>query len=220
MELPAGFIILLAVTAAQPAAGLAALLAAFPAHAQECKPADVPVKCAEGTSGTGVYCYFKDGSIVRQTGEDCTSCSRSCVLSPRAPSIRDQWMQTHDPHGVKVRPPLCEIAVVKAVYPAAPECVRGEFGPPSRPQDGDYHGCAGAGAGGISYTNGKYQNGSYNYVPAMEDSKPGDRVWLCLVERPVDCPPGDARGWVYDATNLRTHGHWRKPDAEHGCGGA
>lgn len=71
----------------------------------------------------------------------------------------------------------------------------------------------------ISYVNGGYQV-SYDTVPAIEASRPGDTVRLCLVSIPKNCPPGDARGRIYRATNLRTHGSWSAADAEHACGGA
>jgi hypothetical protein len=41
-----------------------------------------------------------------------------------------------------------------------------------------------------------------------------------LVSIPKGCPKGDHRGKIYKATNLRTHGQWTLPDAEHSCGGA
>lgn len=71
----------------------------------------------------------------------------------------------------------------------------------------------------ISYDNGGYQV-SYDIIPAMKASRPGDSVRLCLVSIPRNCPPGDARGRVYRATNLRSGGTWTAADAEHSCGGA
>ena len=61
---------------------------------------------------------------------------------------------------------------------------------------------------------------SYNTIQGVTDSQVGDRVNLCLVSVPTNCPPGDNRGRVYQATNLRTGGSWEAPDAEHSCGGA
>ena len=70
----------------------------------------------------------------------------------------------------------------------------------------------------------RYENGlsqvDYSVVPGIANSKPGDEVSVCLVSMPTDCPPGDTRGRVYDATNLRTHETWRAPDSQHMCGGA
>jgi hypothetical protein len=125
-----------------------------------------------------------------------------------------------EPYEVKVNPPVCQTVIVEKVWPTDPTCKRGEFGPASNPQNGDLHGCSGAGSGGITYTNGLGQVGAYAYVPAMENSRPGDRVTLCLVSFLAGCPQGDDRGKEYTAVNLRTHGRWRKPDASHQCGGA
>jgi hypothetical protein len=71
----------------------------------------------------------------------------------------------------------------------------------------------------IVFANGGYQV-SYEQEAAVDRSRPGDPVRICLVSIPKDCPPGDDRGRVYKTTNLRTHGSWTLPDAEHMCGGA
>jgi len=71
----------------------------------------------------------------------------------------------------------------------------------------------------ISYDNGGYQV-SYDTVAAIDASRLGDSVKLCLISIPKNCPPGDSRGRIYGATNLRTHGQWTEPDSEHACGGA
>mgnify|MGYP006275046965 CR=1 FL=1 len=73
----------------------------------------------------------------------------------------------------------------------------------------------------IAYSNGGYQV-SYDFVPAIHRSRVGDPVELCLTFVP-DCagaPPGDRRGRVYAARNLRTGARWTLPDSQHGCGGA
>jgi len=61
---------------------------------------------------------------------------------------------------------------------------------------------------------------SYDYVPALHDSRIGDAVLVCLISLPKDCPPGDERGKFYSGTNLRTKGSWTMPDSQHMCGGA
>jgi hypothetical protein len=71
----------------------------------------------------------------------------------------------------------------------------------------------------IIYDNGVSQV-SYDAIPGIDHSKAGDTVRLCLVSIPQHCPPGDERGKIYDATNLRTRETWNAPDSEHSCGGA
>ena len=71
----------------------------------------------------------------------------------------------------------------------------------------------------IHFANGGYQV-SYETVRAIERSRPGDPVRMCLIEVPHPCPPGDARGRLYKTTNLRTHRSWVLRDSEHMCGGA
>ncbi len=71
----------------------------------------------------------------------------------------------------------------------------------------------------IVYTNGIGQV-SYETIPPIEASQPGDSIMLCLESIPPNCPPNDTRGRIYKATNLRTHGSWTLPDSEHVCGGA
>jgi hypothetical protein len=71
----------------------------------------------------------------------------------------------------------------------------------------------------ISYADGVSQV-SYDQVPGIDASQAGDPVKLCLVSLPQNCPPGDDRGKVYSATNLKTNQTWSEPDSEHMCGGA
>jgi hypothetical protein len=71
----------------------------------------------------------------------------------------------------------------------------------------------------ISFANGGSQV-SYEQIAAVDTSRPGDPVHMCLVSIPKGCPPGDDRGREYKTTNLRTHKSWRLPDSEHSCGGA
>jgi hypothetical protein len=61
---------------------------------------------------------------------------------------------------------------------------------------------------------------SYDQVPAIDRSRKGDAVKLCLVSLPQNCPKGDDRGKIYKATNLRTNLSWTLPDSQHACGGA
>ncbi|MCL4310304.1 MAG: hypothetical protein M1340_08355 [Actinobacteria bacterium] len=71
----------------------------------------------------------------------------------------------------------------------------------------------------IMYANGGYQV-SYDLSPSVSDWRVGDQVQLCLVSLPSNCPPGDDRGKLYKATNLRTNESWQAYDSEHSCGGA
>ncbi len=71
----------------------------------------------------------------------------------------------------------------------------------------------------VDFQNGGYQV-SYDTVPAVEQSRRGDPVRMCLVSIPKNCPKGDDRGRVYRTTNLRTNQSWQLPDSEHMCGGA
>jgi hypothetical protein len=61
---------------------------------------------------------------------------------------------------------------------------------------------------------------SYDELDAIRQSRIGDPVFLCLIRIPRNCPPGDDRGRLYTATNLRTLGSWTMPDSQHDCGGA
>lgn len=71
----------------------------------------------------------------------------------------------------------------------------------------------------VTFANGLYQV-SYDQVPAVNQSRRGDPVYICLIRLPSNCPPGDDRGRVYTTTNLRTMASWTLPDAQHMCGGA
>lgn len=71
----------------------------------------------------------------------------------------------------------------------------------------------------VTFANGGVQV-SYDQVPEVDQSRPGDRVSMCLVSIPKDCPAGDDRGRTYKTTNKRTGQSWTLPDSEHGCGGA
>jgi uncharacterized protein len=71
----------------------------------------------------------------------------------------------------------------------------------------------------VGFTNGGSQV-SYDPEPGIIGSKPGDRVLMCLISLPRNCPPGDERGKFYMVTNLRTKANWLLPDSQHNCGGA
>jgi hypothetical protein len=71
----------------------------------------------------------------------------------------------------------------------------------------------------VQYANGLIQI-SYETIAPATRSKPGDKVNVCLVSVPENCPPGDDRGKIYKATNLRTNESWEAPDSQDSCGGA
>jgi hypothetical protein len=79
-------------------------------------------------------------------------------------------------------------------------------------------GVAGSGSE-ISYSNGLGQV-DYKQEPGADESRPGDKIRLCLVSIPKRCPPGDERGKVYKATNQRTGKSWTMSNSQHSCGGA
>ena len=82
------------------------------------------------------------------------------------------------------------------------------------------HGRFVAGSGSaIELADGHY-NVDYDQIPAIDRSRPGDAVRLCVIALPRHCPPGDTRGIRYRGRNLRTGLGWKAADAEHMCGGA
>lgn len=71
----------------------------------------------------------------------------------------------------------------------------------------------------VEFRNGVFQV-SYETVPEIVRSRIGDKVTMCVVKLPEDCPRGDFRGVVYRTRNWRTKEIWTLPNAEHICGGA
>lgn len=81
-----------------------------------------------------------------------------------------------------------------------------------------------------------FSGGLYLYPQAVSDLPPkadvdrllmrrdyflkGDRVTLCLVSKPRNCPPGDDRGKIYSVENLRNGVTMKGVDSWHMCGGA
>lgn len=53
---------------------------------------------------------------------------------------------------------------------------------------------------------------------AIARSQVFDKVNMCLVEIPKDCPAGDVRGRVYKTTNLRTGESWSLANDVRNCG--
>lgn len=88
-----------------------------------------------------------------------------------------------------------------------------------RLEDGVTHRPMAGSGSAVEFANGLYQV-SYEEVPAVNQSRRGDPVFVCLMRLPDHCPPGDVRGKLYTTTNLRTEESWTLPDSEHSCGGA
>jgi len=88
----------------------------------------------------------------------------------------------------------------------------------TRLEDEKGHAIAGSGSA-ISLADGHYTVG-YDQLPAIDRSRVGDTVTLCVVALPSDCPAGDTRGIEYHGRNLRTGLTWKAYDSEHLCGGA
>jgi len=71
----------------------------------------------------------------------------------------------------------------------------------------------------IQYKNGGGQISSEQNA-GIDASMPGDRVKICLVALPHNCPRGDYQGAVYHALNMRTGQDWDAPNSKRACGGA
>jgi uncharacterized protein len=61
---------------------------------------------------------------------------------------------------------------------------------------------------------------SYAKEQILLNSRNGDRIRMCLVSIPKNCPPGDDRGRMYRIFNVRTHDSAVMSDSQHMCGGA
>lgn len=70
----------------------------------------------------------------------------------------------------------------------------------------------------------QYENGlslvDYDQVRALKRSRVGDRIKVCVVDLPQDCPGFDLRGIGYRSYNYRTGEHWEMGDYLHECRGA
>ncbi len=71
----------------------------------------------------------------------------------------------------------------------------------------------------VELTNGIYLV-SYDEVPTLKQAIVGEKVNVCLVSIPKNCPPGDNRGRTYRLFNYRTRQTVTLPDSQHMCGGA
>lgn len=71
----------------------------------------------------------------------------------------------------------------------------------------------------VRYVDGIEQY-SMTKLAGLKGARKGDPVKLCLTEVPDECPPGDDRGKVFKATDLKTGKSWEAMNSEHDCGGA
>ena len=71
----------------------------------------------------------------------------------------------------------------------------------------------------VTLTNGIYLV-SYDEIAPLKNSKVREKVKLCLLSIPRNCPPGDNRGRFYSLFNYRTRQTVKLPDSQHMCGGA
>ena len=71
----------------------------------------------------------------------------------------------------------------------------------------------------VEFQNGVIQT-SYEVVRPIVRSRVGDKVTMCVIDLPKDCPPSDFRGVVYRTHNWRTKENWTLSNSEHDCGGA
>jgi hypothetical protein len=69
----------------------------------------------------------------------------------------------------------------------------------------------------VILTNGVYLV-SYDVVDQLRVARVGDKVKLCLLHIPENCPRSDNRGKIYSLLKYRTGGTVNLPDSSHMCG--
>ncbi len=103
--------------------------------------------------------------------------------------------RSNDPVERNMPNPICETFSVKDVSRVPPG-----------------HEPSGAESNSLGFTRGSrifgagnngWINTPYSRTPALERSRPGDRVLVCLVKYYVGCPKGDDQGRTYSVRNLR-----------------
>ncbi len=60
----------------------------------------------------------------------------------------------------------------------------------------------------------------YETPKVVERERTGDKVQVCLVAVPKNCPPGDERGKVYRVFDYGQKAAYEMGDSQHVCGGA
>ncbi len=75
-------------------------------------------------------------------------------------------------------------------------------------------------SGSVIVLNNGIQLVDYVTPETVAREKPGDRVQVCLVWVPTDCPPGDDRGKTYRVYDYKQRRSYVMIDSGHMCGGA
>jgi uncharacterized protein len=134
-------------------------------------------------------------------------CGKDAACLGRMMNAELDWLNRggSPPAALPTKPGACALTAVKRVETRLSDATNNEMIPGS--------------GSAIEETDGGYQV-SYDTLPAIDGSRRGDPVLLCLISIPHPCPPGDNRGRVYAGADLRTLKAWSQADAEHMCGGA
>ena len=177
---------------------------------------------ASRTNDTGIRYWLRLNNIHR---ENCHS-DVLCILTVQMRSLR-LFDSTTPPWMEEYKNRLVRAGIGAEWSPVLPtkigECINtsivgitDRFGAPLSP----YLDSSGFDSGSAA----DFKNGghvvSYSKEPFLLNSRTGDRVKMCLVSIPQDCPPGDDRGREYRIINMRTRDSVVMADAQHMCGGA
>jgi hypothetical protein len=130
---------------------------------------------------------------------------RASILRTVLAGVILVWTVAASPQRLPIREGTCVRSKIAAVEQRLRDGPNGPF-------------IAGSGSA-VRFANGGYQV-AYAEIEAVQTSRTGDPVFICLIHIPRRCPAGDARGRVYTTTNLRTLASWTMADSEHQCGGA
>ena len=182
--------------------------------------------CARAASPTEIA-ICSDPALSGLDGQLGTAYAQRLALDPALRQIQRAWLRARDAGCGRDRACLRRFMTAQLAWLRG-----GSARPPSRIPttegacsltavarvESRLEGAPGSGSA-VAETNGAYQV-SYDTIPAIQRSRPGDPTLLCLVSIPKGCPPGDDRGRIYAGANLRTLGAWSEADAEHMCGGA
>ncbi|HTS41972.1 MAG TPA: M48 family metalloprotease [Xanthobacteraceae bacterium] len=178
--------------------------------------ADRPVRLAAVALGSAAFgglhaMAVADGSVVvAQYGGEARCCPTEIVES-RWSWKDSRWTQVGEP----VKRPFPETPQTGSKLPQA----IGQCGFTTVTSVGDRLQGDHKSGSLIRYANGGHQE-SLSTMPAFAASRAGDEIRLCLNQVPSNCPRGDRRGRIYNATNMRTLQSWEAADSLRQCGGA